>query len=83
MVAFFWKSNIITSIYNRYKKNIIPWIGEKIAKNKQAYKYLEESIDQFPDQEELLINIKKIGFKKVKYLNMFNGIVSIHSGFKI
>lgn len=77
------ESNIITSIYNSYKKNIIPWIGEKIAKNKQAYKYLEESIDQFPDQEELLINIKKIGFEKVKYLNMFNGIVSIHSGFKI
>ena len=77
------ESNIINSIYNRYKKNIIPWIGEKIAKNKQAYKYLEESIDQFPNQEELLINIKKIGFKKVKYLNMFNGIVSIHSGFKI
>ena len=77
------QSNLINSIYNSYKKNIIPWIGKKIAKNKQAYKYLEESIDQFPDQEELLINIKKIGFKKVKYLNIFNGIVSIHSGFKI
>ena len=77
------ESNIVTTIYNSYKKNIIPWIGEKIAKNRQAYKYLEESINQFPDQEELLINIKKIGFKKVKYLNMFNGIVAIHSGFKI
>jgi ubiquinone/menaquinone biosynthesis methyltransferase len=77
------ESDLINSIYNNYKKNIIPWIGKKIAKNKQAYKYLEESIDQFPNQEELLINIKKIGFKKVKYLNMFNGIVSIHSGFKI
>ena len=48
------KSNLINSIYNNYKKNIIPWIGEKIAKNKKAYKYLEESIDMFPNQEELL-----------------------------
>ena len=77
------ESNLVTLIYNNYKKNIIPWIGKKVAKNKQAYKYLEESIDQFPDQEHLLINIKKIGFEKVKYLNMFDGIVSIHSGFKI
>jgi hypothetical protein len=77
------ESSLINSIYNSYKNNIIPWIGKKIAKNRQAYKYLEESIDQFPDQEELLINIKKIGFKKVRYLNIFNGIVCIHSGFKI
>ena len=77
------KSSLVASIYNGYKKNIIPWIGNKVAKNKEAYKYLEESIDQFPDQEEFLIYIKKIGFKEVKYFNMFNGIVSIHSGFKI
>ena len=77
------ESHIINSIYINYKKNIIPWIGEKITKNKQAYKYLEESIDQFPNQEVLLTNIKKIGFKKAKYLNMFNGIVAVHSGFKI
>jgi len=77
------ESNLTNLIYKSYKKNIIPWIGKKIAKNEQAYKYLEESIDSFPDQEELLNNIKKIGFTKSKYLNMFNGIVSIHSGFKV
>ena len=27
--------------------------------------------------------IKKIGFSESRYLNMFNGIVSIHTGFKI
>ena len=77
------ESHIIKSIYINYKKNIIPWIGEKITKNKQAYKYLEESIDQFPNQEILLTYIKKIGFNQAKYVNMFNGIVAVHSGFKI
>jgi len=76
------KSNFINSIYNNYKRNIIPWIGEKVAKNKKAYKYLEESIDMFPNQEELLIDIEKIGFIEARYFNMFNGIVSIHIGFK-
>ena len=77
------ESLIINNIYKRFKRNFIPWIGKKITNNKEAYKYLEESIDQFPNQEKLVKYIKKIGFDEVRYLNMFNGIVSIHTGFKI
>ena len=77
------ESNLVNSIYKAYKKNIIPWIGKKVAKNKNAYEYLEQSIDQFLSQDELLINLKKIGFQEAKYFNMFNGIVAIHSGFKL
>ena len=57
--------------------------GEKIAENEEAYQYLQESIDQFPNQEELLSNLTQIGFYRTKYLNMFNGIVSVHIGYKI
>ena len=77
------KNYIINKMYNNYKKNIIPWIGEKIAQNRDAYKYLEESISLFPNQKKLLNILKKVGFFEVKYTNMFNGIVSIHSGFKV
>ena len=77
------ETNIINKIYNNYKKNIIPWLGEKIAKNKNAYKYLEESITLFPNQNELLNHLKKIGFFETKYINIFNGIVAIHTGYKI
>ena len=77
------ESKIVDNIYKYYKKNIIPWIGEKISNKRHAYSYLEESIDQFPNQKILLSAIKKTGFNESKYLNMFNGIVSLHSGFKI
>ena len=77
------KNSIVNSIYKKFKSNIIPYIGAKITKNKEAYKYLDESIDLFLDQDELLANLKQIGFKENSYLNMFNGIVSIHTGFKI
>lgn len=73
----------VKNLYSSYKKNIIPWIGEKVTKNKEAYKYLEESINLFPNQKELLQNIKKIGYQETNYFNMFNGIVAVHSGFKI
>jgi demethylmenaquinone methyltransferase/2-methoxy-6-polyprenyl-1,4-benzoquinol methylase len=77
------ESYMIDLIYRKYKKIVIPWIGEKIAKNKGAYEYLEESIDLFPRQEKLLVNLKKVGFEEVQYFNMFNGIVCIHKGFKV
>ena len=77
------ESGLIKNLYNQYKKNIIPWIGSKVAKNKKAYKYLEESIDQFPNQKKLISSLHKIGFINSNYLNIFNGIVSIHIAYKI
>ena len=76
-------SGLINLVYKKYKKNIIPWIGKKISKNKEAYRYLEESIDIFPNQNDFLFNIKKIGFNEASYMNFFNGIVAVHRGFKI
>ena len=75
--------NFIDIIYKNYKKNFVPWIGKKVANNKNAYKYLDESIDMFLDQEEFIENLRKIGFEESNYFNMFNGIVSIHTGFKV
>ena len=77
------ESGLIKNLYNQYKKNIIPWIGSKVAKNKKAYKYLEESIDQFPNQKKLISFLNKIGFMNSYYLNIFNGIVSIHIAYKV
>jgi len=76
-------TNVVNKIYSQYKKNVIPWVGEKIAQNKEAYKYLEESISLFPNQNELSEKLKKIGFFQTKYINMFNGIVCVHTGSKI
>ena len=77
------ETEIISRVYTGYKKNIIPWIGQKIANNKNAYRYLEESITLFPSQKKLMNQIKKIGFAETKYINIFNGIVTIHIGFKV
>ena len=76
-------SPTINGIYNFYKSKIIPLIGEQVAKNKKAYKYLEESISQFPNQEILLSKLNQTGFENTSVINLFNGIVSIHKGFKI
>ena len=68
---------------NFYKSNIIPTIGSKVTKNKEAYKYLDESISQFPNQEILSSHLNQMGFNNISVINIFNGIIAIHKGFKI
>ncbi len=77
------KSSLISSSYKIYKSKILPLLGEIVAKDKNAYEYLSESIDLFPSQEELSQNLEDCGFTKVETINLFNGIVAIHTGYKL
>ena len=76
-------SSLLNNIYLYYKAKIIPKIGNFVTNNKTAYEYLEESISQFPHQEVLLNKLNSIGFVNTSIISLFNGIVSIHVGYKI
>ena len=75
-------SFVLANMYSYYKSNIIPSFGKIFSNNRDAYNYLNESIDLFPKQDELKKKIEAAGFKSVKYMNLFDGIVSIHTGYK-
>jgi len=77
------KYPLLKKIYDSYKDKIIPHLGNIVANKFDAYNYLSESIDIFPEQEKLLKELKKIGFVNVSYHNLFGGIVSVHRGWKI
>ena len=76
------KSSLVSNSYKIYKSKILPILGDIVAKDKNAYKYLSESIDIFPSQDELSKNLIDCGFENVKTVNIFNGIVAIHTGYK-
>ena len=74
---------LISTIYKKYKSNFLPFAGKIISNNKAAYNYLSQSIDLFPNQEQLKNKLTEVGFINVSYTNLFNGIVCIHTGYKI
>ncbi|XP_061417079.1 2-methoxy-6-polyprenyl-1,4-benzoquinol methylase, mitochondrial [Lethenteron reissneri] len=74
---------ILQRLYDLYSFQVIPVLGEVIAKDWKSYQYLVESIRQFPDQEVFKSMIEDAGFRHVTYRNLTNGIVAVHSGFKI
>ena len=72
-----------TTIPSDNEDIILPILGDIVAKDKDAYKYLSESIDLFPTQDELTEILISSGFENIKSINLFNGIVAIHTGYKI
>ena len=75
-------NEVINFIYKKYSK-LIPLVGKYVVGQREPYDYLIESINNFVNQEELLEYMKKNKFQKCNYRNFSNGIVSIHSGWKI
>lgn len=73
----------LQKLYDLYSFSVIPWLGEKVAKDRESYQYLVESIRRFPGQENFAAMIRKAGFSRVRYENLSAGIVAIHSGWRI
>jgi len=70
------------SFYDWYSFSVLPWLGDKIAKDADSYRYLAESIRMHPDQETLLAMMKSAGFDCADYHNLSGGIVAVHRGYK-
>lgn len=73
----------LSKAYDFYSYNVIPQMGELIAKDRDSYQYLVESIRKFPTQRNLAKRMENAGFKSVKYTNLSAGIVAIHQGIKL
>jgi 2-methoxy-6-polyprenyl-1,4-benzoquinol methylase len=69
--------------YEKYSLNVIPVMGEIVAGDKDSYKYLVESINKFMTQEELSDMMRQSGMKHCSHQNLTDGIVAIHSGWKL
>ncbi len=70
----------LKKLYDLYSFSVLPWLGEKVAKDRESYQYLAESIRQFPPQEELAARMRGAGFENVTIENLMGGIVAIHGG---
>ncbi len=76
------QNDFMSQLYDFYSFKIMPSIGGCVAQNKDAYKYLAESIALFPGQEDFKTMIQKAGFSDVNYKNLSFGVAAIHHGFK-
>ena len=76
-----WKP--LVPAYDLYSFKVLPWLGERVAGDAAAYRYLAESIRMHPDQETLKAMMQEAGLERVEYFNLAAGIVALHRGFKL
>ncbi|MBC7163807.1 MAG: bifunctional demethylmenaquinone methyltransferase/2-methoxy-6-polyprenyl-1,4-benzoquinol methylase UbiE [Roseovarius sp.] len=76
-------NELMQKVYDLYSFNIIPRLGQAIARDRDSYQYLVESIRRFPDQETFLGMVRAAGFGNARYRNLSMGIACLHSGWKI
>jgi demethylmenaquinone methyltransferase/2-methoxy-6-polyprenyl-1,4-benzoquinol methylase len=68
--------------YAAYMKFVMPVVAAVASSNRDAYGYLRESIEQWPDQGTLTQWIRGVGFTRVAYRNLTAGVVALHRGHK-
>jgi len=69
-------------IYNLYMNIVAPGIGKMIAKNKDAYKYLNDSVQKFPEGKAFIEILNSAGFKNTYFETLTLEICSIYCGSK-
>ncbi|HRW62687.1 MAG TPA: bifunctional demethylmenaquinone methyltransferase/2-methoxy-6-polyprenyl-1,4-benzoquinol methylase UbiE [Bacteroidales bacterium] len=72
----------VKQLYQFYFRFILPIIGRIISKDQSAYTYLPESVNQFPQGKDFILELEKAGFKNCGYKKLSFGISSIYFGYK-
>jgi demethylmenaquinone methyltransferase/2-methoxy-6-polyprenyl-1,4-benzoquinol methylase len=69
-------------LYTFYFSLILPKIGQVVSRDKEAYTYLPESVEAFPDGEDFLAILTNLGFKEPACTPVTFGISSIYTARK-
>ena len=70
-------------IYDMYSFRVLPWLGQRVAGDRDSYAYLAESIRTFPEPGDLSAEMGEAGFGNITQTSMTGGIVWMHSGWRV
>jgi demethylmenaquinone methyltransferase/2-methoxy-6-polyprenyl-1,4-benzoquinol methylase len=82
VLEFSQPDRFLQPLYDAYSFRVLPWLGEKIAKDAASYRYLAESIRMHPDANALKTMMLGLGFDAVETHRFSGGIVALHIGVK-
>ena len=73
---------LIGKAYDAYLTRVMPAVARIVSSNSEAYSYLAESIEAWPNQDTVSGWLRDAGFVDVAYRNLTAGIVALHRGRK-
>jgi demethylmenaquinone methyltransferase/2-methoxy-6-polyprenyl-1,4-benzoquinol methylase len=73
---------VLAQMYDLYARVGLPLVGRIISRHTSAYRYLPDSIAQFPDRSEFLQLIHEAGFAEARALPLTFGASTVYLGRK-
>ncbi len=76
------KRKIFKSLCNFYMRMVTPGIGKLFSKNREAYQYLNDSVQKFPEGNDFLNIMNEVGYTATYLKTLTGGICTIYCGIK-
>ena len=76
------RNRLIRWVYAQYSHRLLPRIGAMISKDRQAYDYLPDSVEEFPSPERFMETLRGVGFTDTKAKSQSFGIAHIYCATK-
>jgi demethylmenaquinone methyltransferase/2-methoxy-6-polyprenyl-1,4-benzoquinol methylase len=73
-------SRSLWRLYNWYFYNVLPRVGGLLTGKERAYRYLTDTVTEFPDAPTFAAALEECGFATVTWRALTGGIVCIHTG---
>lgn len=73
------RNQVFGALYQFYFRRLLPFIAGLFSR-RSAYRYLPESVLEFPSREEFVAMMNDAGFKDVEHYDLTCGIVTVYVG---
>ncbi len=70
----------VRPLYNLYRRHILPVVGGALTREREAYRYLDETIAQFPSGEAFAEKLTEAGFVDPRVVDLALGGVRLYVG---
>jgi demethylmenaquinone methyltransferase/2-methoxy-6-polyprenyl-1,4-benzoquinol methylase len=68
----------VRTVYEEYLVQALPAVARRVSSAPDAYVYLAESIQDWPEQQVLAALVERAGWTDVAWRNLTGGIVALH-----
>ena len=72
--------NLVGAALGLYSNHVLPRVAAVLSRDKDAYRYLPDSVKEFPDAEALAAEMERAGYEEVTHERLTFGTVAIHVG---
>jgi len=71
---------LLKRVFHLYFYGVVPLLGGLVGGSKSAYRYLPNSLTNYPGADELAGRFTSAGFSSVRFLRLAGGAVAVHIG---